>query len=202
MAAVLRMSGTVSGQGGGSGHSGDGLMRPTPVMLQRWLGTNAGDVSQQFEDFAFPLSGAKWHSRVYSEPNLTCFLTYISCYVIDPNMIKELEQIPIVDHKIHEDDFFAGLDIPDSRPYAKTSTGVSWEMKSIPCNIPDCERCRKGMGGWAFRWESPRWTPKLAIGDPEAPANRMQARKNCMDAPWPEGFLRPPRPLPPSATKD
>jgi len=148
----------------------------------------------QTGNFHFPQSGAEWVPTVYSEVNFVCFLTYVSNFAFSTEMIEELQTIPTVEHWQPPNLLLAHLNIQNVHPQATTKTGVSWSVPSIPCNIPGCQRCAHGLGGWAFRWRSNCWTPQCAIGDPQAPANRMDAERRCREATWPEGYLQPPRP--------
>ena len=36
-------------------------------------------------------------------------------------------------------------------------------MTEVPCNVPNCARCRERYGGYNFSWVSPLWTEQWFI---------------------------------------
>ena len=67
---------------------------------------------------------------------------------------------------------------------------LSWPdgtMRDLPqrmCKVVDCERCKKRLGGYMFRWVDTRWTPRAAM-DLSLTEKQMMEE---MCEPWPHGM--------------
>ena len=124
----------------------------------------------------------RWR-QCWSVPNLASFQQYIAYYASMVEL-EDLKELPVVYHRGAFDHIVTKI------PVQVWRDGSVFTLPEAACTAPDCPRCLRGGGGFAFNWVDARWTPECALDLTTTPAE-MREESN---SPWPAGILRSPRP--------